>query len=76
MLMGEFFTDNIEMERVMVNGMDNLCRKLSSHSFQFIVYVPLTKLSYRNARNHFNGSEYDIWANFGPVGNTAKMVLS
>ena len=39
--MGEIFMDNIEMERVQVNGMDNLCRKLGSHSFQFVVSVPL-----------------------------------
>ena len=37
MLMGEIFTDNIEMERVLVNGMDNLCRKLGLRSFQFVV---------------------------------------
>ena len=36
-----FFTDNIEMERELVHGMDNLCRKLASHSFQFVVSVPL-----------------------------------
>ena len=39
--MGEIFTSNIEMERVQVNGMDNLCRRLGSRSFQFVVSVPL-----------------------------------
>ena len=39
--MGKIFTGNIEMERVQVNAMDNLCRKLGSHSFQFVVSVPL-----------------------------------
>ena len=41
MLLGEIFTDSIEMERVLVNGMDNLWRKLASRSFQFVVSVPL-----------------------------------
>ena len=39
--MGEIFTSNIGVERVLVNGMDNLCRKLGSRSFQFVVSVPL-----------------------------------
>ena len=39
--MGEIFTDNIEMERVQVDGMDNLCRRLGTRSFQFVVSVPL-----------------------------------
>ena len=40
--MGEIFTDNIEMERVQVNGgTDNRCRGLGSRSFQFVVSVPL-----------------------------------
>ena len=41
MLMGEIFTNSIEMERELVYGMDNLCRKLTSRSFQFVVSVPL-----------------------------------
>ena len=31
------------------------------------------KSLYRSrAGNHFYGTEYDIWADFGPVGNTEK----
>ena len=41
MLMDEVFTDNIKMEIVLLNGIDNLCKKLDSRSFQFVVSVPL-----------------------------------
>ena len=31
------------------------------------------KSLYRSCeRSHFHGTEYEIWANFGPVGNTEK----
>ena len=38
--MCEIFAQKIEMERVQVFGMDNLCRKLGSRSFQFVFSVP------------------------------------
>ena len=41
MLMGEIFTNSIKMVRELVYCMDNLCRKLTSRSFQFVVSVPL-----------------------------------
>ena len=41
MLMGEIFTNSIKMERELVYCIDNLCRKLTSRSFQFVVSVPL-----------------------------------
>ena len=39
MLMGEIFTHSIKMERELVYCMDNLCRKLTSRSFQYVVPV-------------------------------------
>ena len=39
--MGEIFTNSIKMVRELVYCMDNLCRKLNSRPFQFVVSVPL-----------------------------------
>ena len=38
-------------------------------------YLTPKSLHRSRARSHFYGTEYEIWADFGPVGNTEKKSL-